>query len=433
MAVVGEHYLNWVQQALSVQVDPRLTVRTVAKVAETDNAEDERGIFTSAAIPARSTLAIVPMTALLTVETAKADPAIFGRIIETCREDDVLSLLLLREVAKGSNSKWFTHLQALPKHYHSVPNYSEDELNAIQGSNLYVIARQWKTQIRNDFESLTSFLQDILWDTANFIGAPELTFDRYLWALSTIWSRFITIEKSSTVQLRAMVPLIDFLNHRPNSQVGHAFNSSDNQLYLYTAQDLSKESEIFISYGHNPNSRLLMLYGFCLIDNPDACVEMWASMAEDVVGREEKTAVLDMVGIDHKAPFKLFKDTIPSDLLSFLRLQHSNLAQVKKLLINAESPFSIRNKISEENELQATQALARAINDMLGSYPNTIEQDKQRLIQYGILQASYDNERSDIEETDKTFQHPVNREEHALILVYSEKVVLHSIINKLSS
>lgn len=71
-------------------------------------------------------------------------------------------------------------------------NYTEDELEEIKGTNLYITAKRWKIQIQNDFEGLCASLQgSIILDE---LGA-FLTLDTYTWALCTIWSRFITVDK----------------------------------------------------------------------------------------------------------------------------------------------------------------------------------------------------------------------------------------------
>lgn len=45
-----------------------------------------------------------------------------------------------------------------------------------------------------------------------------------------------------------------------------------------TLQDWAAGSEVTFSYGPLPNSRLLLLHGFCLPDNAFEAVDLWAMM-----------------------------------------------------------------------------------------------------------------------------------------------------------
>lgn len=49
-------------------------------------------------------------------------------------------------------------------------------------------------------------------------------------------------------------------------------------LHLVTLQDWAAGSEVKFSYGPLPNSRLLLLHGFCLPDNAFEAVDLWAMM-----------------------------------------------------------------------------------------------------------------------------------------------------------
>ena len=75
-----------------------------------------------------------------------------------------------------------------------------------------------------------------------------LTYDSYLWALSTIFSRFITIEHDSLGPVRGMVPVVDMLNHSPTSQVGHVYGH-DGLFRVITQQPWKPKEETCLNYG----------------------------------------------------------------------------------------------------------------------------------------------------------------------------------------
>lgn len=294
--------------------DPRLEVR---KFAEGD---DERGIYTTSTIPVNSTLAVAPLTSLLTTDHASNVP-VLSSIAHLLREDDLLVLIMVYEQHLGVEAKWARHLTLLPKQYHSIINYTKEELELIRGSNLYIIATQWQKQVCDDYRALINILQ-----THSIQAHPaytQFTYTTYLWCLSTIWSRFITITVGDK-QYRAMVPFVDFLNHSATSRVGHmvkstvttnttsiAPNSShtntgtsqthvdtsnsgninnmavtsnvvrqtesclhNHRFLLFSQQGFNAHEEVFLNYGVMGNMRSMMLYGFALRENDQDGVEV---------------------------------------------------------------------------------------------------------------------------------------------------------------
>lgn len=58
-----------------------------------------------------------------------------------------------------------------------------------------------------------------------------------------------------------------------------------------TLQGWTSGSEVKFSYGPLPNSRLLLLHGFCLPDNAFEAVELWAMMEPGAPNYAEKSEV----------------------------------------------------------------------------------------------------------------------------------------------
>ena len=411
--VMDSSYTTWVKDDLNVQIDPRIDIHKFA------DGDDERGIYANADIPAQTTLAIVPFSSLLTIEQVKRVPAI-AKLRSICREDDLLALMLFHEQHLGVSSKWSQHIALLPKEYHSIINHTEEELELIKGSNLYLIAKQWKQQVEEDFDALQDVLTKHGLKEENSIF-HQFSMDKYLWCLSTIWSRFISIEKKGAV-LRAMVPMVDFLNHHPKAQVGHAYNAADDKFYLFTGETFSAGKEIFLNYGHVPNSRLMMLYGFALLDNPFSSVDLWATMETSRShGGSTKLSILQSLQLQTQSSFKLEKDKIPDELIKFLRVQHldTNDLNIKSV---ADLCEAVKKPLSPNFERKVWEGLKEAVNGMLDAYSTNIEEDEMQLVELGLL-----NEKR---EYNNTFCHPMYHKKHSLIMIYTEKAVLQSILNQ---
>jgi hypothetical protein len=85
-------YLLWASSSLGLLVDPSIEVRI--------QGEDERGLYCKGGMQAQATLAVAPFSSLLTVECADSIPCI-KTLRAQLREDDVLALLLVHELALG--------------------------------------------------------------------------------------------------------------------------------------------------------------------------------------------------------------------------------------------------------------------------------------------------------------------------------------------
>lgn len=446
--VLDKAYIQWAEDNLQIERDQRLEIRVLD--------EDERGIFTVDMIPKDTTLAKIPFNALLTVYSAKNIPELKTWISNPqVQEDDLLSVLLLYHQLLGSSSRWQPHIQLLPKQYHSVINYNDEELEKIKGCNLYVIAVRWKEQVRDDYQRITQFIEQQIAKQPShrvFFDRINLTYERYLWGLSCIWSRFISIQYSKsaltpTQMIRAMVPLIDLLNHRHDAKIGHHFLVKDNHFHVFTGEDLPANQEIFLSYGNVTNARLLMLYGFTSLTNPYDSVIIYASMnpeeglplnataaqkSEQLIIHKLKCKILEnhrILPASSTSPsssspmsFPLYYRNLSKELMIFLRLQHVTSAEMR-------SKFSFINenistKLSKENELKALTNLRDVLQGMQQEYNRSVEEDESELATLGFLSDTSTSERK----ATTPFIPPKHHNIHSLILTYSEKKILKSVL-----
>ena len=358
-----------------VTVHPSVTIRLL-------DGDDERGVFcrTDSSVPINSVIFSLSFESIMTV--AYVPESVLHREVltavqaTTLREDDLLALLLLHERRLGTASKWAKHIMVLPRTYTSIPNFSAVQLELIRGSNLYSLGSAWQQQLRNDFDELQAVpLHGHKFTTLGEACAGWLTYETYLWALSTVFSRFITLTTAAHGQLRGMVPVVDMLNHAPTSQVGHTYSDVDGMFRVITQQPWAPGEEICLNYGHVSNARLLMLYGFALPNNPYASIEVYASMSPSAP--QVKQDALAHMGILTATPFEVTATALPATLLAFLRVQHARddeSTSVTALAMAAARP------LSAETERAACEALRTALEAMRDAYPDTAEDDERLLL-----------------------------------------------------
>jgi len=201
-------------------------------VVDSDNNNNhidvERGVFALENIDTNSSILEIPFSSLLSIHSISSNNTsssllhpLFDLQSILTREDDILSVLLIYEInIKKKDSKFYQHIQYIPKHYHNILYYNNDELEWIYGSDLYHITKTWQQQIHDDYDHMMITLKssnnqyfrrinnttmndradngrDDVSDKADDDIYCYLTYDNYLWALCTIWSRFVTVDMIS--------------------------------------------------------------------------------------------------------------------------------------------------------------------------------------------------------------------------------------------
>jgi len=396
-----EEYLEWAEKSLEVQMHHKISI------CELGN--NERGVFCQTQISAEEPILSIPFSALLTIyHVLHSCPEIQTIAMSGVREEDLLILMLLFEKhVRGENSRWSKHISLLPRQYNSALFFTPEVLQALEGSNLAIIATRIQAQAQQDFEELLQKKvgngEFTVQDTFDW-----LTFEEYKWALSTIWSRFVTINRQGE-QIKTMVPVFDMLNHSPTAAMMHGYQDSNDSFHLVTFQEWSAESEVFINYGPFSNSKLFWLYGFVLENNPFDAVDLWATMIEEEeLNYSIKQEVLSSYGIvSNQLPFQLRKGEIPQALLGALRVQRATSEDLPKLNTAFDSILSL------ENENLVIQDLKAFLQSAIDAFPTSLEEDET------ILQTN--NETPSLGEV----------EVMAIILRKGEKEILHSVLDLL--
>ena len=423
-----DSYLQWSQEALGISFNQPIHVNNCLEL--------ERGLCCTQNIKADSIVLTIPHDCLFSIKCITSSSQFYS-LTSVCREDDLLALNLLHEkYAVGKQSKWANHISILPESYDNIINYSTNELSYLEGSNLHRLAIVWQNQVKQDFTSLYRILSEEGFNVSSF---SWLTYDNYLWALSTIWTRFVTLDYGEQ-QLKTMIPVFDLLNHSPTSRVGHFNDLQRRCLYLYSAQEWKAGEEIFLNYGHLSNYRLLMLYGFTVFggSNPYDAVDVWLNMSETAPYYQLKKETLEGLHINDNEPFQITLDHIPANLLTCLRVHLATESDVCKLSAAAQ-PLSV------DNEREVIVALESALEGMLAAYPSSVEEDECLLALWGLMPPKAGECRGAIPDGDADavgaadsallgsnyYECKLKRVKDSVVLRHSEKLIINSVLRKL--
>ncbi|OQS00279.1 hypothetical protein THRCLA_06065 [Thraustotheca clavata] len=398
-------YNSWAVNTLDIALNADL-------VYEEKSQGGDRGVYISEEIKAHTPILSIPFSSLLNLYCIAESPL---REIPHLheREDDCLAWFLIYETFLNPKSKWDRHIAVLPKTFHNILYFSQKEIEELQGSNVYYVALQLQQQVTSDFEELKvnilpETLRSLVGDHSADAVLEAYTIENYKWALSVIWSRFVSVATSSDTMVKCMVPVFDMFNHNPTAQMAHGFNPRSNCFVLQSHQYWEAGSQVFINYGALPNHKLLTLYGFVLPENPYDCVELWAPMSPDAPYYKRKMSFFESHGLGHhsRVPFELTTLGINEDLLAYLRIQRM---EVEDLSSFEGSSFAYQ-PLGDENEKSTLTALIFALQQMLERFPTSIEEDE------AILK----NEKSTDEESHKRM---------TVLLRISDKKILNQHIN----
>ena len=192
------------------------------------------------------------------------------------REDDILALWLVYERwVAGASSVWAPHISRLPESVDSPFAFSTAELAATRGTSLAPIATQMQRQVAEDHATLSALLTRCD-DSSAALLLAALTPSAYAWAVSIVWSRFLTLPLGAAGEpVKTMVPFLDFANHEPGARAAHHRYDAASRAVVVEAgpTGLASGEQLCIHYGPLPPRVLLQLHGFVLPPGLDAASE----------------------------------------------------------------------------------------------------------------------------------------------------------------
>eukprot|EP00742_Colponemidia_sp_Colp-10_P011346 GILJ01012592.1.p1 GENE.GILJ01012592.1~~GILJ01012592.1.p1 ORF type:complete len:467 (+),score=60.08 GILJ01012592.1:35-1435(+) len=319
----------------------------------------------------------------------------------------ILSSMNMRIHLSNPSSLFFPYLYTLPRELHVPLFWREAEIQSLRGSPIIKDIAEQKEFAKTCHQIALA-------------GAPSSFFPLALfyWTMGTLFTRAHSGAKLEGLNL---IPFIDCFNHSLHPNCTHDVVSIDGQQYyqIRAVSDISKGSQLFISYGSLPNSKYLRLYGFALPDNPfdasefDVSLPSLASHSVSSAQAPQFTEALlilkqevfkQMQWSDTQSKMVLTADGMPSDLLSQLRLifidssdlsSHNPSVQLASPL-NANAPQQLiqmlptlaRSPLSTDNERRVQQNVVQICDQLLSGYDTSLEEDERLLREADALQGN---------------------------------------------
>ncbi|KAF1794052.1 Rubisco LSMT, substrate-binding domain [Phytophthora cactorum] len=418
-AFVG--YNEWAAETLKVRIATDFVYETQDGACAT-----ERGVFIAEDVTPHTEVFSIPLDSVLSVKSLQEISVLqsiaFFQQLTPEREDDQLAITLLYEkFVQGSKSKWAKHIELLPQTYHNALYFEQEEIKALEGSNLFFIAQQMEENVASDYARLKESVLLELFEniTEGITRFVSLRLDEAPVTAATSNDSGVPVAKQS---FKAMVPVFDMLNHDPEAEMSHFFDMDDQRFKLVSHQHWNAGAQMFINYGALSNHKLLSLYGFVIIGNPFDAVEMWLPMDEaSTKFFHEKEQFLLINGLDHATnPFELVAEESNDLLLMAARIQEINCETGEEFETLANKALD-GEMVSLKNEQEALTRLIYTLEKMLEVFPTSIEEDDELLESWEDDLVQQGGERSD----------SLNHERMAVAVRRSDKYILSENINML--
>lgn len=226
-----------------------------------DKASGLRSLLVQEAVPAGQDLFVVPPSAILTVEEATSQGAVWRKCsFDTNfelkhRDHTALALFLLENKATGS--RWEPWYSLMPKDLSSIPAmYVEEDFREFQASPV-------AKQIKNEQKLVEQdFLQASKCD-------PQMQLEDFRKARAAIMSRQFNVHQYDNGEfireMSMMVPLLDFVNHIPDGSIISNVRpewTAETGVKFVATRDISPGEGLYSDYGTASNREVLRRWGF---------------------------------------------------------------------------------------------------------------------------------------------------------------------------
>jgi protein-histidine N-methyltransferase len=237
-----------------------------------------RGVFAVANLSEDDPVLSVPLSMCMCRDSALHDKSKRVRkAYKSLRDDeDLVALFILREISKGSKSKFEPYLNVLPKQVPLTSFFTENELKALQDKRRISDAKRRTRQLKNRYKKLSRQIKDLFKDIPEKKRRDK--YNDYAWAVAVVGSRALSMSGT-----KYLVPFADMFNYAPHHEEREANNGAEFLRYhkvqggnfnVFADRACKAGAQLVEDYGDNTNSLYINHHGFVVEENPFDCVEL---------------------------------------------------------------------------------------------------------------------------------------------------------------
>eukprot|EP00468_Gymnochlora_sp_CCMP2014_P013291 CAMPEP_0167759682 /NCGR_PEP_ID=MMETSP0110_2-20121227/11157_1 /TAXON_ID=629695 /ORGANISM="Gymnochlora sp., Strain CCMP2014" /LENGTH=504 /DNA_ID=CAMNT_0007646091 /DNA_START=39 /DNA_END=1550 /DNA_ORIENTATION=+ len=351
---------------------------------ESKDIEGRTTFVASRDIPKGTPILQIPSSKCITRNDVDQDP-ILSKITEGQDTITALALWIVKQRALGQDSEWAQYMKILPLFTYSPITWSQGERDIyLKGTFVLPEARRRVDALEQIWINIA---KRIVENDEDFAGIREgFNLQSFIDAFSVVLAHSVPL-KSAENQL-ALVPLSEIVPRVPlailpsssdndqDKQVTDIdYNTEIDAVVLTSSKDIKAGDEIYLTEDFAlSNAELLLTRGQARSGNSEDFIAIDANIVMADVLYSAKKQILDAYGMGENQKFIVYKDRLPLELLSYLRL--SRLQSSNDLL---KLNFEQDSVVSEMNEYEILQLLLSEARSISGGYASP-DTDSDRFI-----------------------------------------------------
>lgn len=289
-----------------------------------------------------------------------------GELVTGCSELVALTLWLLAESLKGTDSKHADLISSLPEKTDTPLLWPDDELEFLLAGS--TILNETKNRVK-ELKRQWQMLHDEYFSKDPMKFSPEVFgYSKFAAAFSVVLAHAIYLPSA---QLFVVAPIVSLLGRTGNGNGCFVDYDSSTQQVVITGDRTLREGQEILLNDARPNGELLMATGTLPSEaNSSDFLEFPASLIQADRYYEMKSQILESVGFAPKERFPVYADRMPNQLLAYVRL-----ARVQDPALFAKVSFEQDVILSQMNEYEVLQLLMGDCRERLALYRKSLEED----------------------------------------------------------
>lgn len=192
-----------------------------------------------------------------------------------------------------------------------------------------------------------------------------------LFAYDFLQPRILKAVQGISLKRYALVPGVDFCNHRANATADFSFEYFAERFVMRSLKTLEPGEQVFVSYGERDNDKLVQYYGFVENDNPNDVyvfgeeVEMLLKVPKGklCIGRDGKFTTVTRKELSkslqggEKEIEKVLRDLCASELDGFPTTVKEDVELLKKGQMNDRMKLAIQYRLGKKKILASAAGL----------------------------------------------------------------------------
>lgn len=331
----------------------------------------------------------VPSSLVVTLERVLGNETV-AELLTTNKLSELacLALYLMYEKKQGKDSFWYPYIKELDRQrgrgqlaVESPLLWSESELNYLTGSPIKAEVLERAQGIRKEYNELDTvwFMAGSLFQQYPFdIPTEAFSFEIFKQAFVAVQSCVVHLQKVSLARRFALVPLgPPLLTYRSNCKA--MLTAVDGHVQLVVDRPYIAGQSIVVWCGPQPNSKLLINYGFVDEDNNYDRLVVEAALNTEDPQYQDKRLVAQRNG---KLTIQTFQVNVGKeretvlDMLPYMRLGYVSDPSEMQSVISSQGPVCLVSPCMENAVLNQ---LATYFRERLSHYPTTLAEDNALL------------------------------------------------------